>query len=131
MADADVPRVVSATREIAASAERIFELIADPSQQPLWDGNDNLVKAEPGQRIQSVGEVFRMALTNDSIRENHVSTSLKPIASRGIHPRWANRRRVICGAGSLSRWATAAPGLPTPTTGRNYPIRRGSRSPAL
>jgi uncharacterized protein YndB with AHSA1/START domain len=70
--DTDVPRVVSATREIAASAERIFELIADPSQQPLWDGNDNLVKAEPGQRIRGVGEVFRMALTSDSIRENHV-----------------------------------------------------------
>ena len=70
--DADVPTVVSASREIAASAERIFELIADPSQQPLWDGNDNLVKAEPGQRIRSIGEVFRMALTNDSIRENHV-----------------------------------------------------------
>jgi uncharacterized protein YndB with AHSA1/START domain len=73
MADGtDVPTVVSASREIAASAERIFELIADPSQQPLWDGNDNLVKAEPGQRIRSVGEVFRMALTSDSIRENHV-----------------------------------------------------------
>jgi uncharacterized protein YndB with AHSA1/START domain len=70
--DTDVPRVVSATRDIAASAERIFELIADPSQQPLWDGNDNLVKADPGQRIRSVGEVFRMALTNDNIRENHV-----------------------------------------------------------
>ena len=70
--DSDVPMVVSATREIAASAERIFELIADPSQQPLWDGNDNLVKAEPGQRIRSVGEVFRMTLTSDSIRENHV-----------------------------------------------------------
>jgi uncharacterized protein YndB with AHSA1/START domain len=70
--DVDVPTVVSATREIAASAERIFELIADPSQQPLWDGNENLVKAEPGQRIRAVGEVFRMALTNESIRENHV-----------------------------------------------------------
>jgi uncharacterized protein YndB with AHSA1/START domain len=70
--DVDVPTVVSATREIAASAEHIFELIADPSQQPLWDGNDNLVQAEPGQRIRAAGEVFRMALTNESIRENHV-----------------------------------------------------------
>jgi uncharacterized protein YndB with AHSA1/START domain len=70
--DTDVPKLVSATREIAASPERIFELIADPSQQPLWDGNDNLLKAEPGQRIRSVGEVFRMTLTNDNIRENHV-----------------------------------------------------------
>ena len=70
--DTDVPRVVSASREIAASAERIFELIADPSQQPLWDGNDNLAKAEPGQRIRSVGDVFTMTLTSGSIRENHV-----------------------------------------------------------
>jgi len=35
-------RVVSASREIAAGPERIFELIADPAQQPRWDGNDNL-----------------------------------------------------------------------------------------
>ncbi len=73
MADeSDVPRVVSASREIAASAEQIFELIADPAQQPLWDGNHNLVKAEPGQRVRSVGDAFLMMLTSDSIRENHV-----------------------------------------------------------
>ncbi len=70
--DTDVPRVVSASREIAASADRIFELIADPSQQPRWDGNDNLAKAEPGQRIRSVGDVFIMTLTMGSIRENHI-----------------------------------------------------------
>jgi len=38
----EVPRVVSAHREIAADAGRIFELIADPTQQPRWGGNDNL-----------------------------------------------------------------------------------------
>ena len=70
--DTDLPRVVSASREIAASADRIFELIADPAQQPLWDGNDNLAKAEPGQRIRGVGDVFIMTLTMGSIRENHV-----------------------------------------------------------
>jgi len=70
--DADVPRVVSASREIAASTNRIFELIADPTQQPLWDGNDNLAKAEPGQRIHSVGDVFIMTLTGGDIRDNHI-----------------------------------------------------------
>jgi uncharacterized protein YndB with AHSA1/START domain len=70
--DTDVPRVVSASREIAASADRIFELIADPSQQPLWDGNDNLAKAEPGQRIRGVSDVFVMTLTIGSVRENHI-----------------------------------------------------------
>jgi uncharacterized protein YndB with AHSA1/START domain len=70
--DTDVPTVVSATREIAASPERIFELIADPAQQPLWDGNDNLANAEPGQRIRNVGEVFRMTLTHGAVRANHI-----------------------------------------------------------
>ena len=70
--DTDVLRVVSASREIAASINRIFELIADPSQQPLWDGNGNLAKAEPGQRIRSIGDVFIMTLTGGGIRENHI-----------------------------------------------------------
>jgi len=70
--DADVPRVVSASCEIAASTSRIFEPIADPAQQPLWDGNDNLAKAEPGQRIHSVGDVFIMTLTGGDIRDNHI-----------------------------------------------------------
>ena len=70
--DADVPRVVSASREIAAAAEQIFELIADPSQQPHWDGNDNLAEAEAGQRVRTVGDVFTMTLTNGGVRENHV-----------------------------------------------------------
>jgi uncharacterized protein YndB with AHSA1/START domain len=70
--DADVPRIVSAIREIGAGADRIFELIADPSQQPRWDGNDNLADAEPGQRVRQVGDVFTMTLTNGNIRENHI-----------------------------------------------------------
>jgi len=70
--DNDVPMVVSASREIAARADRIFELIADPSQQPRWDGNDNLAQADAGQRVRSVGDSFTMTLTGGSIRENHV-----------------------------------------------------------
>lgn len=68
--DGDV-RVVSATREIAAPADRIFALIADPAQQPRWDGNDNLARAESG-RIHGVGNVFEMTLTHGAVRENHV-----------------------------------------------------------
>lgn len=65
-------RVVSASRDIEAGAEQIFELIADPSRQPTWDGNDNLSEAPEGQRVQRVGDVFTMRLTNDFVRENHV-----------------------------------------------------------
>jgi len=68
----EVLRVVSAGREIAASAGRIFELIADPAQQPRWDGNDNLSGAPEGQRVRALGEVFTMTTTKGSVRENHV-----------------------------------------------------------
>ncbi len=66
------PRIVETRREIAADADVIFELIADPSLQPQWDGNDNLAAAEPGQRVHAVGDIFVMALTNGGVRHNHV-----------------------------------------------------------
>jgi uncharacterized protein YndB with AHSA1/START domain len=68
----DVPRVVSASRTVAAGVDRVFELIADPAQQPRWDGNDNLAEAAPGQRVRAVGDVFTMATTKGNVRENHV-----------------------------------------------------------
>jgi uncharacterized protein YndB with AHSA1/START domain len=107
-------RVVSASREIAAGTERIFELIADPAQQPRWDGNDNLAGAPAGQRVRRAGEVFTMTLTRDgAIRENHVVEfeEGRRIAWRPAEPgkrppghlwRWelepagASRTRVTC-----------------------------------
>jgi uncharacterized protein YndB with AHSA1/START domain len=65
-------RVVSASREIAAVPERVFELIADPARQPGWDGNDNLAEAADGQRVRRAGDVFTMTLTTGAVRENHV-----------------------------------------------------------
>ena len=66
------PRVVSASREIAVGPGTIFELIADPAQQPRWDGNDNLAGAPAGQRVRRTGDVFTMTLTHGGIRENYV-----------------------------------------------------------
>lgn len=72
----DPSRVVRASRLIRAEPEVIFELIADPSQQPRWDGNGNLAAAEEGQRVRGVGDVFRMMLTESltpqRLRENTV-----------------------------------------------------------
>jgi hypothetical protein len=71
--EADPPvRIVSATRAMSASAEKIFDLIADPSLQPSWDGNNNLASAAPGQRVRQIGDVFKTTLTNGAVRENHV-----------------------------------------------------------
>lgn len=68
----DAPRVVSASREIAAPAARIFELIADPAEQPRWDGNDNLRHADAGQRVGALGDVFTMTLSRGGLRQNTV-----------------------------------------------------------
>ncbi len=65
-------RVASASRTVSAGAGEVFELIADPAQQPAWDGNDNLRQAPTGQRVQAVGDVFTMTLTGGQVRENHV-----------------------------------------------------------
>jgi len=72
MTDAPEPRVVRASRDVAAPAETIFELIADPSRQPEWDGNDNLGHADPGQRVTGVGQIFTMHNRGGAIRDNHV-----------------------------------------------------------
>lgn len=68
----DAPHVVTVARVVAAPAETVFELIADPARQPAWDGNDNLAQAADGQRVRAVGDVFAMRLTMGEVRENHV-----------------------------------------------------------
>jgi uncharacterized protein YndB with AHSA1/START domain len=70
--NSEASKVVTASREIAAPADTIFELIADPSLQPRWDGNDNLAEARTGQRVRAVGDVFSMTITQGSVRDNHV-----------------------------------------------------------
>ena len=65
-------RVVSAERVVRADPGTVFELIADPAQQPRWDGNDNLAEAQPGQRVHRVGDVFVMHNTSGHVRENHI-----------------------------------------------------------
>lgn len=70
--NAEVSRIVTASREVPAGPEEVFELIADPSAQPRWDGNDNLAVAPEGQRVRGVGDMFSMTLRGGAVRENHV-----------------------------------------------------------
>ena len=114
----EASKVVSASREIAAPADKIFELIADPSLQPRWDGNDNLAEARTGQRVRAVGDVFTMTLTMGSVRDNHVVEFERAGSSRGGPRNRARNRRVTCGDGSSNRSTTHARWSPTPTTGR-------------
>jgi uncharacterized protein YndB with AHSA1/START domain len=98
-AEQHVPRVISVSREIAATPERIFELIADPAKQPTWDGNDNLDEAQAGQRVRGAGDVFTMKLTTGSVRENHV-VEFEEARRIAWHPSEVGRRQP----GHLWRW---------------------------
>ena len=104
-AEQDAPRVVSASREIAATPERIFELIADPAEQPRWDGNDNLREAPAGQRVRRAGDVFTMTLTTGSVRQNHV-VEFEEARRIAWHPSEVGRRQP----GHLWRWELAPAG---------------------
>jgi uncharacterized protein YndB with AHSA1/START domain len=92
-------RIVRASLEIPASTATIFELIADPSRQPEWDGNDNLGSAPTGQRIRQVGSVFTMILTKNSIRENHVVAF-----NEGRYIAWMPAEEGRPPVGHLWRW---------------------------
>lgn len=74
-------------------------MIADPSRQPEWDGNDNLAEAVAGQRVRAVGDVFTTVLTMGAVRENHVVefTEGRLIAWKPADPDQAP-------AGHLWRW---------------------------
>jgi uncharacterized protein YndB with AHSA1/START domain len=98
-------RVVSASRQIAATPERIFELIADPAAQPGWDGNENLGQAAAGQRVRGVGDVFTMTLTSGSVRENHVTEF-----EEGRRIAWTPAEQGSRPPGHLWRWELSPAG---------------------
>jgi uncharacterized protein YndB with AHSA1/START domain len=91
--------IVSASRDIAAPAASIFELIADPSQQPRWDGNDNLAEAAPGQRVHARGDVFTMTNTSGRVRETHVVEFVE-----GQRIAWQPAEPGAAPFGQLWRW---------------------------
>jgi uncharacterized protein YndB with AHSA1/START domain len=92
-------RIVSVTRIVAANAQRIFDLIADPSIQPKWDGNDNLASAAPGQRVRQAGDVFKTTLTGGAVRENHVVEFIE-----GSQIAWRPAEPGKAPPGHLWRW---------------------------
>jgi uncharacterized protein YndB with AHSA1/START domain len=95
----EAPRVVSAGREIAAEPGLIFELIADPAQQPRWDGNGNLAVAAEGQRVRRAGDVFTMTITTGDVRENHVTEF-----EEGRRIAWTPAEPGLAPPGHLWRW---------------------------
>jgi uncharacterized protein YndB with AHSA1/START domain len=113
--ESSASHVVTATREVAADAAVIFELIADPSRQPRWDGNDNLAEAAEGQRVRAVGDVFTMALKSGNVRENHVVEF-----EEGRRIAWMPANPGQPPAGHLWRWELGPTGDSTTRVTHTY-----------
>jgi uncharacterized protein YndB with AHSA1/START domain len=58
---------VSVTRTVAAPAERVFAVLADPTTHPAIDGTGWVRKATDQEPLTRVGQVFRM----DMYHANH------------------------------------------------------------
>jgi hypothetical protein len=99
VSDGAQPKVVTARRLLVSQHATIFELIADPSKQPSWDGNDNLASAAPGQRVRRVGDTFATLLTLGSTRENHVVEFVE-----GLRIAWMPSEPGQPAPGHLWRW---------------------------
>lgn len=109
-------RIVHASRDIAAPADVIFELIADPARQPEWDGNENLARAAAGQRVTQVGDVFTMTLSmDDAVRENHVVEF-----EEGRRIAWRPSEVGKAQPGHLWRWELEPQGPHTTTVTHTY-----------
>lgn len=68
--------VVSVSRRIAAPADELFGLIADPARHTGFDGSGMLRGCEPDAAISGVGDVFTMKMHNEEMGDyeiaNHV-----------------------------------------------------------
>ncbi|MDA3147047.1 SRPBCC family protein [Leucobacter sp. UCMA 4100] len=91
--------IITAEAVIEAPAATIFELIANPSRQPEWDGNDNLVAAEGQERVRQEGDVFAMEIHNGTVRDNLVTEFVE-----GERIAWAPATQGEAPAGHLWRW---------------------------
>lgn len=86
------------TREINAPAGDIFDLLTNPDRHSEFDGSGFVRSADKAQRIQAVGDTFRMNMVGDHMggeyqTDNHVT---------GFQP------------GKLVAWKTAPAGTEPP-----------------
>lgn len=94
---------VSVQRLIPATAEEIFDLLADPSRHADLDGSGHLVESREGSRRLKAGDTFGMAMKR----------GLFPYQTRNVVVTFEENRRIS--------WQTLAPGpIAKLVTGRTW-----------
>ena len=56
---------ITVSRSIDAAAVDLFDLLSNPQRHPEFDGSGFVRSADHPQRIQAVGDTFRMNMTGD------------------------------------------------------------------
>jgi hypothetical protein len=119
-----IPTVVTASRVVAAPARTVFELIADPARQPLWDrgvrGGEPDRLAAFGTRPSGVGHLWRWEL--ERLDDAHVRVTHTCDWSRLTDAKRVKRARVTTSEkllGSVVRLAelAEAENAPPPSDG--------------
>ena len=54
----------SATRQIDAPAAAIFDILSNPQRHAETDDSGMVVSADQGERLEKVGDIFTMNMTN-------------------------------------------------------------------
>ncbi len=66
----------SVSRSIDASTTAIFDLLSNPDRHPDFDGSGFVRSADKPQRIQAVGDVFRMNMSGDHMGGEYQTDNL-------------------------------------------------------
>lgn len=97
------PKLVSASREIPASAADIFDLLSNPQRHGETDANGQVLSADRGDRLKKVGDTFRMNMTNDN-GDDYQTDNVVYAFAEGRAIGWQNVKNVTKDVEVKSKW---------------------------
>lgn len=94
---------ISATREIPASASDIFDLLSNPQRHSETDASGSVRGADFGERLQKVGDSFRMNMVKGDGTEYQTQNSVFAIQD-GRLIGWKNEKNLTSDVEVGSKW---------------------------
>lgn len=93
---------VSATREIPVAASEVFDLLSNPNRHAESDGSGSVRSADRGDRLQKVGDTFRMNMSGPDGDYQTANTVFALVPDRVIG--WQNTRNVTKDVEVGAKW---------------------------
>lgn len=92
----------SATRDIPASASDIFDLLSNPERHSETDGSGMVRSVDKGQRLQKVGDTFRMNMSKEDGDYQTDNEVFALVPDRVIG--WQNKKNVTADVEVGAKW---------------------------